>query len=119
MKKLIFLVVIVFVLLIMQDCVTVKGSLELLEDENKIETLDQQVAFLQQKCNNLAVSLSQINGMLPPESKLADGKVIYQEVNRVLAGNGYPQLQRQVVIPPTPLIQSTPPIKEEKKLNDN
>ena len=118
MKKLIFLIV--FVLLIMQNCITVKGSLELVEDENKIKTLEQQLEEvnkqfpgLVQRCNNLALSLSQINGMLPADSKLSDGKIIYQEVNRVLAGNGYPQLQRQVVIPPTPPVQSTPPEEEE------
>ncbi len=119
MKKLL-LIIVVFALLIMQNCITVKGSLELIEDENKIETLDQQLekvnkqfADLIRKCNNLALSLSQINGMLPADSKLANDKIIYQEVNRVLAGNGYPHLQRQVVIPPTPAI---PPVidKEEK-----
>lgn len=103
------LIIVVFAL---QNCVTMKGTLELIENENKVEALNQQVTFLQQKCNNLAVSLSQINGMLPSESVLPDGKIIYQEVNRVLAGNGYPQLQRQVVIPPIPAI---PPVKEEEK----
>lgn len=72
--------------------------------------LIQQITFsnkaktaLQQKCDNLAVSLGQINNMLPVESALADGRIIYQEVNRVLAGNGYPQLQRQLVAQPTAL----------------
>lgn len=106
MKKLVVTTVVVFALLIVQGCITVKGALELVEDQKvenlsqQNETLTQQVTVLQQKCNNLAVSLSQINSMLPVESTLADGKVIYQEVNRVLAGNGYPQLQRQVVVQP-------------------
>lgn len=112
MKKLIFLIVIVFVLLIMQNCIAVNGSLELLEDQ-RVAELSQQVVILQQRSDNLAATLSALNKLVPFESTMADGTVINKRVDWILENNNYPQLKKGTVIPPTTPI---PPVieKEEK-----
>lgn len=60
------------------------GIQKVLENNTMLESLRQR--------NNLAIALSQVNGLLDPEQNEA----VIQQVNQILKNNGYPYLARDL-----------------------